>query len=89
MFIFTNWVLVLLMHNVFCHEYDHLIKEQMNRLEIKLVTQMYDIKNEMAWLKETLTSKFNPTIDKKDPTYQVNILVFSFLATTSSVHFWH
>ena len=35
--------------------------------------QMKNITEEMAWLKETLNSKPNQTIDKQDSTFQVNI----------------
>ena len=90
MYIFTNLFLVLLMHDVICHEHCLVIEERMNRLEKSLLSQMNFIKYEVAWLKDTMISKFSPTTDRQDPTYQVNIhlLAFENLAISLSVHFW-
>ena len=76
MFIFTKFVLVLMMHNAFSQQYDHLTEEWINLMKTELVTEINNIKDEMAMLEERLISKFILTMENQDTTNQVNIVSF-------------
>ena len=76
MFIFTKFVLVLITHNVFSQQHDYLTEKRMNLMKTELVTEINNIKDEMAMLEERLISKFILTMEKQDTTNQVNIVSF-------------
>ena len=88
MFIFTKFVLVLITHNAFSQQHDFLTEKRMNLMKTELVTEINNIKDEMAMLEEKLISKFILTMGKQNTVNQVNISFFQYhLATVRSIYF--
>ena len=72
MFIFTKFVLVLIMHDAFSQQHEYLTEERMNLMETKLMTEISNIKDEMEKLEERLISKWIITVVKNDSINQVH-----------------
>ena len=71
MFIFTNLVLVLLMHTVFCHDLP--IQQRLSQKGTRHLTEINNIKDNMAQFEETLAYLRSNCILKSDATHQVMI----------------